>query len=105
MFIATIIPIQRGIPFDTLTYYSSEVLSCGTIVEIPFGRQTIYGLILESIPLVQAKMSIKHATFSLKKIKRVIGMSSYTASLTRGLIETKKKTLTPIGALSAIALH
>ena len=51
MFIATIIPIQRGIPFDTLTYYSSEDIVCGAIVEIPFGRQTIYGLVLESVPL------------------------------------------------------
>lgn len=105
MFIATIIPIQRGIPFDTLTYYSSEDIVCGAIVEIPFGRQTIYGLVLESVPLSNAKMSIKQATFSLKRVKRVVGASRYSESVTKGLLETKKKLLVPIGALAAVTLH
>lgn len=105
MHIATIIPIQRGIPLDTLSYYSSEELSCGMIVEVPMGRQSIYGLVLESIPLVQAKMSVKHATFTLKRVKKIIGVSNFTEAVTRGLIEVKKKTLAPIGALAATALN
>lgn len=105
MHIATIIPIQRGIPLDTLSYYSSEELSCGMIVEVPMGRQSIYGLVLESIPLVQAKMSVKHATFTLKRVKKVIGTSIFTESVTKGLIEAKKKTLAPIGTLAAATLN
>lgn len=105
MYIATIIPIQRGIPLDTLSYYSSEILSSGMIVEIPMGRQSIYGLVLESIPLVQAKMSIKHATFTLKRVKKIVGISHFTEAVTKGLLEVKKKTLTPIGTLAAATLH
>lgn len=105
MHIATIIPIQRGIPLDTLSYYSSEELSCGMIVEVPMGRGSIYGLVLESIPLVQAKMSIKHATFTLKRVKKVIGVSTFTEAVTRGLIEAKKKTLAPIGTLASATLN
>ena len=72
MHIATIIPIARGIPFDTLTYYAPEPLEPGTLVTIPFGRQTLYGIITETIPLIEAKAFVKQAAFSLKKIKSII---------------------------------
>lgn len=105
MFIATIIPIQRGVPFDTLSYYSNELLTTGTIVEIPFGKQTLFGLVTEATPLIEAKMTLKHAHFSLKKIKRIVGHSSIATAVVQGLVDAKKQTLVPIGALAAEVLN
>jgi primosomal protein N' len=105
MYILSVIPISRGIPFNTLTYYSSDSVATGTVVEIPLGKQAISGLVFACTSLIEAKTSIKQATFSLKKIKRVIGTSSYTTALVEGLCEASTKTLTPIGALAGIVVN
>ena len=101
MHIATVIPIQRGIPFDTLTYYASEALLPGTLVAIPLGKQTIYGAIVDTIPLLEGKASIKGAAFSLKKIKAVVGNATYFSALIEAAKDTAALTLSPVGAVAA----
>lgn len=101
MYIATIIPIARGIPFDTLTYYASEILEPGSIVTIPFGKQTINGIITETIPLAEAKSMVKSASFSLKKIKTVLGVAPYMRAAALALADTSSLTLTPLGTLAS----
>lgn len=105
MYILSVIPIARGIPFSTLSYYSTDALSVGTMVEIPLGKQSLYGLVHECTSLIEAKTSIKQATFSLKKIKSVIGASSYSVGLIQGLREASGKTLTPVGALAGVVIN
>lgn len=105
MYILSVIPIQRGIPFSTLSYYSSEALSVGTIIQIPLGKQSIYGLVYESNSLIEAKTSIKQATFSLKKIKSVIGASMFSFGVVEGLRLASQKTLAPIGALAGASIN
>ena len=105
MYILSVIPISRGIPFNTLSYYSVDALSPGTLIEIPLGKQSIKGVVYESISLIEAKTSIKQATFSLKKIKSVIGFSSYYSALIEGLRLASSKTLTPIGSLAGIVIN
>ncbi len=104
MHIATIIPIARGIPFDTLTYYAPEPLEPGTLVTIPFGRQTLYGIITETIPLIEAKAFVKQAAFSLKKIKSIIGHVGYFEAIIAALKETASATLSPLGAVASAVL-
>ena len=105
MYILSIIPIARGIPFNTLSYYNTDALSVGTLVELPFGKQTITGLVHECTSLIEAKTSIKQATFSLKRIKKVIGVSHYSTALVEGLREASAKTLTPIGSLAGVVIN
>ncbi len=105
MYIVSVIPIQRGIPLSSLTYYSNEELSSGTTVEIPMGKQTIYGLVYESVSLIEAKTNIKQATFSLKKIKGVVGRSAFSAGLVEGLRIASSQSITPIGALAGAMIN
>lgn len=100
MFIATIIPIARGIPFDTLTYYASDLLEPGTLVSIPFGRQVINGIVSETIPLTEAKSMVRSANFTLKKIKSVLGTAPFIQAAALALADTSALTLTPIGTLA-----
>lgn len=104
MYIATIIPIAKGIPFDTLTYYTGEAYSVGTIVTIPFGKQTIKGIIIETTSLSDAKSIVKNARFSLKKIKDVVGNTSTFKAATNALLESAILSTTPVGALAGIFL-
>lgn len=100
MYVATIIPIARGIPFDTLTYYSGAALAAGTLVSIPFGKQLIVGIVIESVPLTEAKALVKSAAFSLKKVKQVFGTLPFFAQAIAALRAAAIATLAPIGALA-----
>jgi primosomal protein N' len=101
MYIATVIPISKGIPFDTLSYYSAELLDAGTIVQVPFGKQRINAIILECQSLAQAKTAIKQASFSLKKITLAIGYVPLFRAAMEGLRETAARTLSPLGSIAA----
>lgn len=105
MFILSVIPIQRGIPFNTLSYYNTDALSTGTVIEIPLGKQTITGLVVECTSLIEAKTSIKQATFSLKRIRGVLGTSSFSTALIEGLREASGKTITPIGSIASSVMN
>ena len=100
MYVATVIPIARGIPFDTLTYYAHEALTQGTLVSIPFGKQLIFGIIIETVPLAEAKTLIKSASFSLKKIKQVLGHSAYFEEVVGTLRTASSLSLAPLGAIA-----
>lgn len=100
MHVATIIPIARGIPFDTLTYYAPIALQAGTLVSAPFGKQIIVGIVIESTPLAEAKALIKQASFSLKKIKQVLGQLSYFTHAIQAIQQTASETTAPIGAIA-----
>lgn len=104
MYIATVIPISKGIPFDTLTYFSAELLPMGTIVSVPFGKQKINAIIGECQTLSEAKTAIKNASFALKKIHGTVGHVPLLEAVVAGLQETSQRTLTPLGAIAAAVM-
>ncbi len=106
MYIATIIPIARGIPFDTLTYFSNEMLLAGTLVAMPMGKRSILGIVLETETLSQAKTAVKQANFSLKKIGTVYGHLSYFEKSIEAVRITALQSLAPAGAvLGSVLSH
>lgn len=104
MHVATIIPIARGIPFDTLTYYSPTELRPGTLVSVPFGRQIIIGIVCASTPLTEAKTLIKSAAFSLKKIKQTLGHLEYFEQAIGALQTAALSSFAPIGAVAGAVI-
>lgn len=104
MYVATIIPIARGIPFDTLTYYASQAMPAGTLVSIPFNRQVIVGIVLETTSLTESKTMIKQANFSLKKIKQVLGYIPYFAQSSEAIQLTATQSLAPVGAVAGTVI-
>lgn len=101
MYVATIIPIARGIPFDVLTYYASAHVVAGTLVSIPFGRQLIVGVVYECVPLAEAKTLIKNASFSLKKVRTILGHLAYFEQAVLAIQATAIQALAPVGAVAA----
>jgi primosomal protein N' len=104
MYIATVIPISKGIPFDTLTYYSAEFLDAGTIVSVPFGKQKINAIIAMCQSLAEGKTAIKNASFTLKKITGTVGHVPLLGAVVEGLHETAARTLSPLGAIAAAVM-
>ncbi|HWC57617.1 MAG TPA: hypothetical protein VG621_01530 [Candidatus Paceibacterota bacterium] len=104
MYVATVIPTARGIPFDTLTYYSPEALAPGTLVVIPLGKQIIMGIVVDTLPLIHAKTLVKKAPFSLKKIKQVVGYSGYFSHVVHALQSSALTQMVPLGAIAATVM-
>lgn len=71
MNILTVIPISRGIPKDTLTYFTKADVSVGSIVSIPLRKKTIYGLVTENRIATEIKSELKSLTYSIKKIDSI----------------------------------
>ncbi len=104
MFIATVIPISKGIPFDTLSYFSGEQLAVGTIVSVPFGKQKINAIVAECQNLSEAKTAVKQASFSMKKISATVGHVPLLGAVIDGLQDTAARTLTPLGAIAGAVM-
>lgn len=71
MQILRVIPISRGISKDTLTYFTKNDVSVGSIVSIPLRKKMIYGLVTSSEPAEEMKTEIKSLPYSIKKIENL----------------------------------
>ena len=71
MYILTVIPIGKGIPKDTLTYFTKSEAPIGSIVSIPLRKKNIFGLVTASKPAQEIKSELKSLTYSIKKIDKL----------------------------------
>ncbi len=71
MRIVTVIPISRGIPKDSLTYFTKKEIAPGSIVSIPLRKKNVYGLVVDSKNAEEMKSELKSLSFSIKKIENI----------------------------------
>ncbi len=71
MYILTVIPIGKGIPKDSLTYFTKSEAPIGSIVSIPIRKKNIFGLVTASKPAQEIKSELKSLTYSIKKIDKL----------------------------------
>ncbi len=99
MYILDVIPLQKGIPRDTLSYFSVRDIPLGALVEIPLQSKTISGIVIKSAPARDMKASIRSGSFSLKSIKSVINEKGFPVKILQSLQSLSLQTLIPIGTL------
>ena len=68
MKVVEVVPIVKGFPRETLSYFSKESFSPGSFVKIPLRNGNILGIVESSVDVSQKKSLIKRANFPLKKI-------------------------------------
>ncbi|KND47849.1 MAG: primosomal protein N' (replication factor Y) (superfamily II helicase) [Parcubacteria bacterium C7867-006] len=71
MNILTVIPIGRGMPKDSLTYFTKSEVPIGSIVSIPLRKKTIYGLVTGNRVAQEIKSELKSLSYSIKKIDAI----------------------------------
>jgi len=71
MKVLTVIPISKGIPKDTLTYFTKNEVGIGSIVKVPLRSKVIHGLVLEEKSAEEMKSEIKSLAYSMKKVEEV----------------------------------
>lgn len=71
MQIVTVIPISKGIAKDTLTYFTKNEVSLGSMVKIPIRNRIIHGLVIDKKDAGEMKSEIKSLAYSIKKVEEL----------------------------------
>ena len=99
MYILEVIPLQKGIPRDTLSYYSMREIPLGSLVEIPLQSRTIQGIVIGVREARDMRASIRSGTFALKPVGSVIQEKGFPSKILQALWEISRDTLIPVGTL------
>ncbi len=68
MWILEVVPLKRGIPKDTLTYFAPEEITEGAVVSVPVRGKPVDAVVVSCRDAREEKAAIKSGTFALKKI-------------------------------------
>lgn len=71
MWIVEVVPIKRGLPKETLTYFSAEPVADGSVVSVPIRSKAVDAISVSCRDVRAEKAAIKSDTFSLKKIIKI----------------------------------
>ena len=71
MWIVEVVPIKRGIPKETLTYFSAEPVPDGAVVSVPLRKKAMDAIAVSCRDVESQKAAIKSGSFSLKKILKI----------------------------------
>ena len=74
MRVLEVIPIAKGIPVETLTYFTGSDVSLGSIVKVPLRKKIIPAIVVSIREVEDLKSEIKNSAYALKKIEK---MNSY----------------------------
>ncbi len=74
MFLIEVIPfarLPRMLP-DTFTYFSSDPIARGAVIEIEVRQRKLLGMALSAAPVKDAKQHLRTASFILKKVGKIV---------------------------------
>ncbi len=68
MYLFLVIPLASGLPMPYLSYFSKESVTLGSLIPITIKKRKIFGIVISCEKVELEKMSIKSASYPLKKI-------------------------------------
>lgn len=78
MYILTVIPIKKGFQKENLTYFCSQKVTLGSIVEIPIRKKTADAIVVDIENAHDVKFDIKNKDYQLKKINKIKGSAIFS---------------------------
>lgn len=99
MRVLTVAPLAYGIPYEELSYFSKDDVSAGDLVEITIKRRVCRALVLEAHDAQEERQSLRHASFNLKKISKVLTPSFLDPKIWKALSYTSSCLLRPLGTI------
>lgn len=88
MKIINVIPIARGIPADTLSYFSASDIAPGSIVSVPLRKRIVNAIAVSSEDAGEKKAELRASGFGLKKIGAVKSPGFLSAGFMAACAET-----------------
>lgn len=86
--IATVIPIEKGIFKDSLTYFTSKKVEVGSVVSIPLRKKEALAVVIGIKTAEEMKIDLKTSEFPFKKINRVIGENLFLPDFIQATLDT-----------------
>jgi primosomal protein N' len=99
MYIVTVIPIQKGINKENLTYFYSSEIKIGSIVLVPIRKRNIDAIVIDIEEVKNLKSEIKEKDYQIKKILKVKGDSPFTKSFFLACEKMKDYTISSTGLI------
>ncbi|MFA5773211.1 MAG: hypothetical protein WC908_00880 [Candidatus Paceibacterota bacterium] len=99
MYIATVIPIQKGAQKEYLSYFSANDIPIGSIVSIPVRSRVFDAIVINMEEARDIKSDIKNADYQLKKIIKIKGDSPFNKSFFIACQKIKKYTVSNTGSV------
>jgi primosomal protein N' (replication factor Y) (superfamily II helicase) len=99
MYIATVIPIQKGNQKEYLSYFSATDIPLGSIVSISIRTKIIDAIVINMEEARNIKSDIKNADYQLKKIIKIKGDSPFNKSFFIACQKMKDYTVSNTGSI------
>lgn len=99
MQVLTVAPLSHGIPYEELSYFSKDDVSPGDLVEITIKKRVCRALVLEAHDAQEERQSLRHASFNLKKISKIITKEFLHPRIWKALSYSASCLLKPIGTI------
>lgn len=107
MFLYSVIPltkIPRPQP-QVVSYFSASDLIRGQLVEVPFGKRTVTGIIVAKLNAQEQKQAIRTSAYVLKNVKRALSASAVLPpALIKEAVHTAQYYYEPLGLVLTRAL-
>ncbi len=68
MYVIEVIPFLKSAHKETLTYFTKDDISLGSIVTIPYRKNKIHGVVIKIEDLISKKDEVKKSDFQLRKV-------------------------------------
>jgi primosomal protein N' (replication factor Y) len=99
MRVLTVAPLASGIPYEELSYFGKDDIQGGDLVEITIKRRAVKALVLTSQKVEEERQSLRHASFGLKKISKVLTQEFLHPKIWKTLTYCSSYLLQPLGTL------
>ncbi|MFA5132000.1 MAG: hypothetical protein WC444_01580 [Candidatus Paceibacterota bacterium] len=99
MKVLTVAPLANGIPYEELSYFSKDDVNPGDLVEITIKRRVCKALVLDGHDAQEERQSLRHASFNLKKISKVVTKQFLPPKLWNALSFSASYLVRPLGTL------
>lgn len=101
MNVVEVIPLIRGTHVEILSYYTTQALTPGDIIQVPIRKQEKPALVAKCVPASTTKAALRAATFTLRKLPE----QTVTASLSDNLVATATALEATVPAERGAILH
>lgn len=99
MYVYRISPTISGLPFDYLSYFSSEHISLGSLVSVTVKKKKVQGIVVGREEGIDEKLAIKSADFVIKKIEGDAPIECIDEDLLSSLTSFSLEALIPLPLL------
>ncbi|CAN5155367.1 hypothetical protein BH11PAT3_BH11PAT3_2110 [soil metagenome] len=103
-FVVEVIPIIKGLPKATLSYFTREIVPLGSFVKITVRNTQALGLVTSVVDAREAKSELKLSTFALKKLSLADKGSGLSPAFIRAAEQTARYYASTVGNILGVLI-